>query len=94
MPDRLREGAAMSMLSIKSVEDELESARHHIDALVRSEQGLQKRLDDSHEEQRRALWRDVVARLAPSVTCTESKTAINWADKILAAYDERFKSHA
>lgn len=43
-----------------------------------------------HEHERRKLWRMIACAGSSSSNVTESKVVITWADKVLAAYDERF----
>lgn len=45
-----------------------------------------------HEEQRINCWVRAWAATASATNCNKSATAIEWADKALAAFDIRFPS--
>ena len=46
--------------------------------------------EERHEEMRKLCWIEAWSLTASAVTCRESDTATRWADKALAAFDERF----
>lgn len=43
-----------------------------------------------HQNLRKQCWLQAAAAVASAPDCKESRAAINWADKILYAFDERF----
>jgi hypothetical protein len=45
-----------------------------------------------HEQTRRKVWADVWIATASVFNVRETAVATSWADKCLAAYDERFKA--
>jgi len=44
----------------------------------------------SHQEQRKQLWANAWVHTASASDCKSPSTATSWADKALAAFDERF----
>ena len=47
-------------------------------------------IKDSNNTDRARVWSLAAAHVAGAANCTDCSIAINWADKILAKYDERF----
>ncbi len=45
---------------------------------------------EARRKQRRDLWIKVVSGIVTAENCMQAKTAINWADEILKAFDTRF----
>ena len=45
----------------------------------------------AHEEMRRQLWSEAIVRKLGNENCTDYNTAILSADKVLHAFDQRFK---
>lgn len=44
----------------------------------------------SHQEQRKQLWANAWVHTASASDCKSPATATSWADKALAAFDDRF----
>lgn len=47
-------------------------------------------VEEIHQNLRKTCWLQAAASVASAESCRETKAAINWADKILDAFDERF----
>ena len=47
-------------------------------------------IKESNKMDRAKVWSLAAAHVAGATNCKDISTAINWADKILAKYDERF----
>tara|TARA_R110000822_G_scaffold7252_1_gene29872 strand:- start:541 stop:795 length:255 start_codon:yes stop_codon:yes gene_type:complete len=47
-------------------------------------------IKESNKMDRAKVWSLAAAHVAGATNCQDCSTAINWADKILAKYDERF----
>lgn len=61
-----------------------------------TDNGTKLQISEPHkqitETKRRDFWCRVVVSIAGSANCVKSDTPIVWADKYLAAFDERFKN--
>ena len=44
-----------------------------------------------HEKMRKQVWLDAWCACASAFNCSQAEVATKWADKALAAFDERFK---
>lgn len=49
---------------------------------------------ESHQQTRMKVWTDAWCATANAVDCKSHSVAIVWADKALAAFDERFPAEA
>ena len=53
---------------------------------------FQEHRELKHEEARKKVWANVCAEVAGAYNCKTVEVAINWADKALKAFDERFNN--
>ena len=53
---------------------------------------LKEHREIKHQEARKKIWTNVCAEVAGAFNCKKVEVAIDWADKALEAFDERFNN--